>query len=196
MGELPPDRRPYLRQLFGGAEPIEPRHQRGVQACGDRQGRRRNRRDGPPRFALILSLQHCLGHFLHEQRDAVGALDDVMPQARRQEFVAGDPVDHGVDFALGQPIEGVGGHVRPPNPRRFELWPERRDQQHAKTRDPVDRPTERFQAGGVGPMRVLEDHQHRTGACQRFHLRNERLQRSLPALWRGQIERGIAAVVR
>ena len=77
-----------------------------------------------------------------------------------------------------------------------EFRPERHDQQHAKTRDPVHRPTERFQAGGVGPMRVLEDHQHRTLARQRLHLRNERFQRSLPALRRGQIERGIASIVR
>ena len=47
MRELPPDRRPDLRHLLGGAEPVEPRHQRGVQACRDRQGRGRNRGDGP-----------------------------------------------------------------------------------------------------------------------------------------------------
>ena len=45
-------------------------------------------------------------------------------------------------------------------------------------------------------MRVLEDHQHRALARQRFHLRNERLQRSLPTLGRGQIERGIASIIR
>ena len=31
-----------------------------------------------PRFILALGLQHRLGHFLHEQRDAVGALNDVL----------------------------------------------------------------------------------------------------------------------
>ena len=101
-----------------------------------------------------------------------------------QQLVAGDAVDHGVDFALRQPIDRERGHVRPSDPGRFELRPERHDQQHAKARDPVHRPTERFQARGVGPMRVLEDHQHRTLARQRLHLRNERLQRSLPALRR------------
>ena len=30
-------------------------------------------------------------------------------------------------------------------------------------------PTEHFQARGVGPMRILEDHQHRILACQRLH---------------------------
>ena len=40
--KLTPDRRPDLRYLLGGAEPVEPGHQRGVQARGDGQGRRRN----------------------------------------------------------------------------------------------------------------------------------------------------------
>jgi len=45
-------------------------------------------------------------------------------------------------------------------------------------------------------MRILEDHQHRFGARQRFDLRNERFQRSLPALFRGQVERRIASINR
>jgi hypothetical protein len=45
-------------------------------------------------------------------------------------------------------------------------------------------------------MRVLEDHQHRIMPGQRFHRGNKGLQRSLPALLGGQIERGIAAIVR
>jgi hypothetical protein len=38
MAEFPPDRRPHLRHLLGWAEPVEPRHQRRLQACRDRQG--------------------------------------------------------------------------------------------------------------------------------------------------------------
>ena len=86
------------------------------------------------------------------------------------ELVADDAVDHGADFALRQPIEGEGGDVRPSDPGRLELRPERHDQQHAKGRDPVHGPTEHFQARGVGPMRILEDHQHRILARQRLHL--------------------------
>ena len=144
MGKLAADRRPDLRHLLGGAEPVEPRHQRCVQACGDRQRRGRNRGGGPPRFALALRLQHRLGHLLHEQRNAVGALDDVLPDIRRELFVADDAVDHGVDVALRQPIEGEGGHVWPSDPGRLEFRPERHDQQHAKGRDPVHGPTEQL----------------------------------------------------
>ena len=45
-------------------------------------------------------------------------------------------------------------------------------------------------------MRILEDHQHRAGAGQGFHLQDECFQRSLPALLRGELERGIASIVR
>ena len=52
------------------------------------------------RRALALRLQHRLGHFLHEQRNAVGALDNVLPDVRRQRLIANDAVDHGSDVAL------------------------------------------------------------------------------------------------
>ena len=162
MGKLPPDRRPDLRHLLGGAEPVEPRHQRGVQARGDGQGWRRHRCGRPSALAFALRLQHRLGHLLHEQRNTVGALDDVLPDARRDELVADDAVDHGVDIALRQPIDCESGHVWPSDPRRLEFRPEGDDQQHAKGRDPVHRPAEQFQARGVGPMCILENHQHRT----------------------------------
>ena len=44
-------------------------------------------------------------------------------------------------------------------------------------------------------MGVLEDHQHRVKARQGLHLRNERIERSLPPLLRGQIECGVASIV-
>ncbi len=48
--------------------------------------------------------------------------------------------------------------------------------------DPVHWPTECFKARGIGPMRIFEDHQHRTFACKRLDLRKKRIQRFLPAL--------------
>ena len=148
------------------------------------------------RCALAPRFQHRLGHLLDEQGNAVGALDDVLSDVRRQQLVADDAVDHRADVALRQPIDGEGCHVRPSDPGRIELWPERHDQQHGKAANPVDDPTKHFQARGVGPVRILEDHQHRILPRQRLHLRNERFQRSLPALLGGQFERRIASVVR
>src|SRR5215475_10271856 len=131
MGELASDRRPDLRQLLGGAEPVEPRHQRCVQACGDRQCRRRNQGGGPPCFAFALCLQHRLRHFFHEQGDAVRALDDIVSYVRRQRIVADDVLDDGADFAGRQPIEAEEGHVRLSYPARLEFRPEGYDQQRA-----------------------------------------------------------------
>ena len=82
------------------------------------------------------------------------------------------------------------------DPGRIKIRPECHDQQHTKAADPVHDPTKHFQARGVGPMRILEDHQHRILPCQRFHLGNERFQRSLPALLRCQLKRRITSVVR
>ena len=62
----------------------------------------------------------------------VGALDDVQPNARREEFVAEDAIDHGVDLALREPIDGEGGDVWPSDPGRFKLRPERHDQQQRR----------------------------------------------------------------
>ena len=105
MRKLPPNRRPDLRHFLGGAEPVKPRHQRGVQACGDGERRRRNRCSAFAGSAFALRLQHRLGHFLDEQRNAVGALDDVLSDAGGQRLVADDAVDHGGDVALRQPID-------------------------------------------------------------------------------------------
>ena len=162
MGELAPDCRADLRDLLGRAEPVEPRHQRGVQACGDRQGRRRNRSSGAPGFALALRLQHRLRHLLDEQRNAVGALYDfrryISPAAP-----CSRPVGRSWPPLSRSPsrLSAQSCHMRPSDPRRREFRPERYDQQHPKVANPVHRPAERFQARGVGPMGILEDHQHR-----------------------------------
>jgi hypothetical protein len=134
-----------------------------LQARGDRQHRGRNRTVGPSRFALALRLQHRLGHFLHKQGNAVGALDDILPDVCRQALVDDKVVDHGVGVALIQPIDGEGGHVRPADPGRIEFRPKRHAQQHAHGPNLVHRPTERFQTRRVDPVRILEDHQHWTG---------------------------------
>ena len=85
--------------------------------------------------------------------------------------------------------------MRLSHPRRVELGTERDDQQYRKGFNPVHDPTEHFQARRIDPMRILEDHQHRLQAGQFRELRRQRFQRSLPALLRGQVERGIPSIV-
>ena len=181
--KLPPDRRSDLREPpwpnpAGRAAPSAKRASSEEPTAQATERRRSTRLAAPSPSASSTAL------VISSTNSGMPSLRSTMSCRRLagKELVAGDAVDHGVDFALRQPIDGERGHVRPSDPRRFEFRPERHDQQRAKTRDPVDRPTERFQAGRVGPMRILEDHQHRILARQRFHLRNERLQRSLPAL--------------
>ena len=96
------------------------------------QGRQRRGRNGRSRsrVAFALRFQHRLRHFLNEQRNAVSALDNVLPNTRRQRLVAGDAVDHGSDFALAEPIESECSDVRSSDPRRLELRSVRHDQQH------------------------------------------------------------------
>ena len=167
-----------------------------MQARGDRQRRGRNRRNRVPGRALALRLHHRLRHLLDEQRNAVGALDDLRHHIRRQRLVPDQPRDYGGCFALPKPVQRQARHMRLAQPRRVELGAERHDQQNRKSSDPVHRPTEHFQARRIDPMRVLQDHQHRLLASQSRELPRQRFQRFLPALFRDQLERGIAPVVR
>ena len=79
MGEFSADGRADLCHLLGPTKSVEARHQRRLQGRGDRQGRGRNRGSGPSRLAFAFRLQHRLRHLFHEQRNAVGALDNVPP---------------------------------------------------------------------------------------------------------------------
>src|SRR6185295_19939063 len=115
---------------------------------------------------------------LHEQRDAVGALDDILPDICGKEVIANKAVDYGADFSLCQPIEGEGRHVWPSDPGRLELKPERHDQHHAKTGYSADDAIKQFKARRVSPMCILENHQNRIVARKGYDLRNECIERA------------------
>jgi len=102
MRKLPSNHRSYLRNLLGGAEPVKPRHQRGVQACGDGESRGRN--GGGCLLCLVLALcfQYSFRHFLDEQRNAIGPLDNFL-------------LESGITFFethLQSPQHQVGSHPR------------------------------------------------------------------------------------
>jgi hypothetical protein len=125
VGELPANGRPDLCHLLGGTEAVKPRHERRLQACWHSQNRRWKRSGSAACSPFILCFQNRFRHFLHEQRNAVGAFDDILPDVRRQALIAGDAIDHRADLVLCQSIDRERGHVRLSDPRRFELWPER-----------------------------------------------------------------------
>ena len=103
-------------------------------------------------------------------------------------LVASDPVDHRPDFAPGQPIERESGDMRQASPRRRKLGAEGYDQQDAARRGSIHSPAEYLQTGRIGPMRILEDHQHRVFACKRLDRPTQRFKRFLPTLLRCQVE--------
>src|ERR1700730_610796 len=146
-----------------------------MKACGAGQVGGRNCRYKVVGCALTLRFEDGLRHLLDEQGDAVSAIDDVLPDVRWEEFVAADAIDYGSDVALSQPIDCEGGYMRPSDPGWLEFRPERHEQKHAIACNPVHRPTECLQARGVGPVHILDDHQHWIGARQDFQLSVERL---------------------
>jgi class 3 adenylate cyclase len=195
VGKFPADRCADLDHLLAGPEAVEPSHQGRVQACRYRKRGGRNRGGGAPHVALACSFQHRFGHFLHEEGNAIGSLDDVLPDVRGKRLVADHPFDQRVDVALRQPIENLCCYPGPADPGRAELRARGHDQQHRQAPDPLDDAPKQLEACRIGPVRVLEDHQQRLLLCQRFHLGDERLQHALPSARRGKLECRIAAVV-
>ena len=78
MGKLAADHRPELRHLLHRGEAVEPRHQRIVQRCRNRERRQRARK-----FVVIARVgqktgfHHRLGQLLDEQRRAIGLGHDL-----------------------------------------------------------------------------------------------------------------------
>jgi hypothetical protein len=81
---------PYRRQA------VEPRHQRTLQTCRDRE-----RRQCPVKHVAVrllaqqAALQDALGQLLDKQRHAVGAIGDLNEDLVRQCLAAGDLRDQG-----------------------------------------------------------------------------------------------------
>ena len=143
--------------------------------------------------------KHRFGHFLHEQRNAVGALDDVLPSRQPEVACSRRGVSIMVaDFALSKPVEREGRDMRlaRSTARRTpvgKLRPAARGR--ASIRSTVRPSTSK--ARGIDPMRILEDHQHRVLACQSRQV----VRLALPAFFcrrccGGKVECGIASIVR
>ena len=150
------DRSSDLRDFLGAAQPIETRHQRGLQGRGNRQG---SVPYSPcPRLPPPAPLSSSPRRTKARRRCARRCPAD----GRRQRPRASDGADHDPYIAFRQPIEHERRDVGLPDPGRVELRPESHDQKCAKGPDAVHDAAQRFEARRVRPMRVLEDHQHRT----------------------------------
>jgi hypothetical protein len=113
-----------LRDLFcRRAEPVEPRHQRGMQRCRHRQRCPRNGR------YLYPGLEDRFRQFFQEQRHAIGTLDDLVHHITRQRRgVADDPANQLVAFVSCQASQGQRGDMRLARPGRVKLRAKGRDQ--------------------------------------------------------------------
>jgi hypothetical protein len=62
----------------------------------------------------------------------------------------------------------------PAGPSWLELGAEHYDQQHRQVADALDGEVEQLARGRIDPMRVVEDHQHRSLARQTVELPDQR----------------------
>ena len=195
VGELPADHGPDLRRRPGrGAEPVEPRHERGVERGRHCQGGRRARGESSGRPAPA-GLEHRLGQLLDEQRHPVRALDDLGHQLVGQR-AAGDPPHERRGLPRAEAVERQGRHVRPAGPGRLELRAEGDQQQDPQPSRALDREVEQLARARVDPVHVLEDHQHRVAVRQPLDLAQQRLEGPLPLELRGERRRGVAVAGR
>ena len=195
MRELPPDRRADLRYRFrripaGRAAP-------SARRAGWREprGRRRNGRNRSRRRALVPPPPAPPSSFPPRKRDAVRAFDDVLPDLRREQLVAGDRSMMAITsrgarrlivsaVTCGRPIHGAANSGR-------KLT-------NSRTRKRSILSTSRPNVSRLeGSVQCASSKIIKTGVlpADRLDLADQRLHRFLPALLRGEFARGIAAVI-
>ncbi len=84
--------------------------------------------------------------------------------------------------------------MRLPDPRRSEFRSEGDDEQHRNAADAFDGLTQHFKARGIGPIDILEDHEHRLAACQHRELQSKGFPCPLSTLLRRKREGAIATI--
>ena len=199
VGKLPPEDGSDPRDLLGRrSEPVEPRHERGVQCRGDGERRPCYRFAGGSTAgpARVGRFQHRLRQLLDEQRHALRALDDLVHDAARQPFLAGDPFDQRRSFAPVEAVESQHRDVRLSGPSRLKFASEGDDEQHGQARYMLHRHLQQLARGRVDPVGVLEDRQQGSLTRQAFELPEQRLEGLFLLTVRSKIRRRIAIAGR
>ncbi len=167
--EGPPDHRGELRHFLGGAQARQARRQRVTQ---------RRRQLAP--VGRLAALEHRSGQLLDEQRHAVGLGDDMLLDARGELRVAREELDQLLGILAAQGAERDLHHAGPRSPRDVDrVRPDRHHQQQRRGRRLLDQPIEPRQGGGVEPVEILDQQDHRLGLGHRQHQRHQRLERLL-----------------
>ena len=155
-----------------------------------------SRRNDTPSRSLALRFKNRLRHLFYEQRNAVGALHDLFQHIRRGALPSHQMRNHCCHVTLPKAIERQARHMRLPHPRRVELGAESHDEQCRESLDKIHGQAKHLEARRIDPVHILENHQQWLLARQSRKSCRQGLQRSLPALQRGKIERRKTSVVR
>ena len=137
---------------------VEPRHQRILEGRRDRQ--RRQRTDQCVPVAIVAQqtrFEDRLGQLLDEQRDAVGAGNDLVHQFCRQRL-AGDAVDHRSTLLPTQAVQSHQRHVWAPKPGRRKFRPKSNEAQGREFGQAIDDQVEQFTERRVDPVDILDHH--------------------------------------
>ena len=154
IGEFAADDGADLRHGLGKQRTVEARRKRIAQGHGH-QGRR---------TAGDLGFQDRLGELLHEQRHAVGLVEDVPDHRRRQAALRIQPLDHRLALRPVEPHELQPRDVRTGPGGGVELGTMGDDQQRRHGADAREQRIHDLDGARIGPLGVLEHDQHRRAA--------------------------------
>ncbi len=141
-------------------------------------------------------LHNCFRQFLHEQRHAVSLGQDLPEQLGGKYFAPGKLGDDGAALRTRELREVQRRHMPVPRPARRKLRPMGQHDQQRNGSHSVDQQVEHFQAGGIGPVRILEQHHRGLFPGRRLGEIDQRSQcLVLVFLWRHR-ERPVAVVTR
>ena len=197
VAELAPDDRADLRDLLDRCHAFQPRRQRVAQRLRDRHAGGGARVDVAIAFDLqVPRLDDHLREFLHEERHAIGPGDDLRGELRRQRFAAGELRQKRAALLRCQLGEAQRRHALVLGPARLKLGAVGEHDQQRDAAELGDEQTERIERGGVGPVRVLEQHQTRLRARRRLHDIHQHADRFLLREPRRHGERTVAFLAR
>ena len=150
---------PICAASFAGTEPVEPRHQRGVQSSRGPPAQGRNGGGRPLALRLLPASSTAL--VISSTKRGIPSVRSIISCRTLvgSGLLPTITVDHGNDFPLIEPVERERRDVRSSNPRRLKF---RSVVTISNTPGFLSGP--RFDrerpSSWVNPMSVLEDHQH------------------------------------
>ena len=113
--------------------------------------------------------------------------DDLIAHCLRQTRPAGHAIDQGIGLAPIEPTEGLHGYRRMIDPGELRVGPRCDHQQQSHVPDLLDDAGQQFQRGGIRPVQVLDDREHRGFVSQPFELSQDRRKGSLLASLRREL---------